>query len=195
LLSTSHAIFSSHAGSVEQGIRARSWAAIAASLDGSVLRVACSSGLRRRRKVWEDMLSPSIRHGIPCLSRKRASYSQVAGELWQPRKTGYRKGGHPKVWLTDGEEATCQQVAEAPKWGRCQQCGATFGAGDHGPTTALGLAGDGESGRSLRRQTGDVARASVHHVRRGYRARPGSACLLPELLCNAPSGSHGRSAP
>jgi len=37
-------------------------------------------------------VSRSFRHGIPCLSRKRTSYSPVAGELWQPRKRGIPEG-------------------------------------------------------------------------------------------------------
>ena len=37
-------------------------------------------------------VSPSLRHGTPYLCPKRASYSPVAGELCQPRKTGIPEG-------------------------------------------------------------------------------------------------------
>ena len=57
-------------------------------------------------------VSPSFRHGIPCLFRKRASDSPVAGELCQPRKTGIPEGA---TRLTGGEEARPPTVATVGK--------------------------------------------------------------------------------
>src|SRR5260370_13029357 len=105
-------MFFSHAGSVEQGSRARGWAEIAAalslfsrgcaSLDGSILRLACSSGLRPRRKVREGMFPPSISHtGFPFFPGKRASFRLVAGGALAAAQDRLPEGSHPKAWLTD----------------------------------------------------------------------------------------------
>ena len=64
------------------------------------LRLACSSGLRRRRKVWEGMFLRRFVTGFPVFSRNAQATVRLPGSFASRARRGYRKRR-----LTGGEEA------------------------------------------------------------------------------------------